>query len=259
MLLKEIKKKATMPSNGFPFQLPVIKEFKSIGLQKPVTIFVGDNGSGKSTLLEAIAYQSNHILVSGETMDIDDTFDAARKLAPHLQLSWSFKSKDGFFFRSEDFTSFMKKTRETRQDLEKDYREIKARDPNSLEALPYARNLGELKNLYGDGLEYQSHGESFLSLFQARMKGKGLYVLDEPETPLSPLKQLSLISLIKEMVEQGSQFIIATHSPMIMAMPNAAIYQIVEGSMEEVAFEEVEHVRVMKDFLDAPERFIKHL
>ncbi|WP_232299549.1 AAA family ATPase [Pontibacillus chungwhensis] len=176
-----------------------------------------------------------------------------------MKVTWRVRTKKGLFFRAEDFISFTKRIAEVREESKEKLREIKEKDPYSLEVLPYARTIHELKQLYGDGLEIRSHGESFLDLFQSRFKPGGVYILDEPEAPLSPLKQLSLISMIKDMIKEDAQFIIATHSPMLMALPDADIYQIEEGNLTNVSFEDIEHVKLTKDFLDQPERFIRHL
>ncbi|MGP4072119.1 AAA family ATPase [Piscibacillus sp. B03] len=198
MLLKRIEKSRNYKKQEFPFNLSLFIEFENINFHSPITLIVGENGTGKSTLLELIAYHAELIQINGEHMDLDDRFNSVKELTPYFKLIWNYKNKSGFFFQAESLTSFMDDIKHRREDLERDYNEIKRRDPNSLEILPYARNLHDLKQLYGDGLETQSHGESFLSLFQARFRPNSLYVLDEPESPLSPIKQLSLISMIKD-------------------------------------------------------------
>lgn len=137
--------------------------------------------------------------------------------------------------------------------------EIKKRNPHSLEILPYARTYSELRHLYGEGLDVRSHGESFLDLFQARFKPNGLYILDEPEAPLSPNKQLTFLALLHEMVQDGAQFIISTHSPILMAYPGATILEIKQDQLTQTSFAEVEHVRLTADFLKEPSRYLRHL
>jgi len=119
--------------------------------------------------------------------------------------------------------------------------------------------LHALEKNYEKGLESYSHGESFLELFQARIKPGGLYILDEPEAPLSPFRQLGFISLLKQMVEQGSQFIIATHSPIIMAFPNAEIYSFDADEIQKVDYENLEHVTLTKSFLQNPQAYLNRL
>lgn len=242
---------------NFPFSLPLISKFNNLSFEKPVTILVGENGTGKSTFLEGLAASADMILISGETMD--HSYEHAKTLGNTLKLSWSVKTKNGFFFRAEDFINFVRNTYKEKTEAREKVKEIKEKSPFSLEVLPYARTVYELEQLYGEGLETRSHGESFLDLFQARFRPNGLYIMDEPEAPLSPLKQISFISLIMEMVEKGAQFIIATHSPILMAIPNADIYTIDSGKFEKTNFEDLEHVNLTKLFLENPERFLRHL
>jgi predicted ATPase len=128
-----------------------------------------------------------------------------------------------------------------------------------LARLSTASGLGALQQRYGDGLDARSHGESFLALFQARFVPDGLYLLDEPEAPLSPIRQLALISAIKNMLTQNGQFIIATHSPILMAFPDAAILDFDGGQIHPARFDELEHVRLMRDFLQDPQAFLRAL
>jgi predicted ATPase len=125
--------------------------------------------------------------------------------------------------------------------------------------MPYLREIGALRKSYGEGLDARSHGESFLKLFQERFVGEGLYLLDEPEAPLSPNRQLALLALIKSMVDHGGQFLIATHSPILMAYPGAQILNFDGGRLHEEKFETLEHVITMKNFLDHPEIYLRHL
>jgi predicted ATPase len=125
--------------------------------------------------------------------------------------------------------------------------------------MPYERELGELEQRYGEGLDAQSHGESFLSLFQTRFVPGGLYLLDEPEAPLSPLRQLTLISLLKQMITQEAQFIIATHSPLLMAFPGATIFSFDGHQIQPAVYDELEHVTLTRQFLNNPDSFLKRL
>ncbi|WP_047982801.1 AAA family ATPase [Ornithinibacillus californiensis] len=257
--LKSVTKGGKTNNESYPFHLPFIKNFKEISFSNPVTIIVGENGTGKSTLLEAIATNMGSILIGGENIDSDPTLGPARELGMEMKLVWTIKTRKGFFFRANDFINFASRLAAIRQESKDTLQEIKKRDPHSLEVLPYARTLYDLQNLYGEGLDVRSHGESFLDLFQARFQPDGIYILDEPEAPLSPLKQLTLISMINDMVVEGGQFIIATHSPILMAIPNADIFAIIEDELKQVDYEEVEHVKLTRDFLNNPERFLRHL
>jgi predicted ATPase len=126
--------------------------------------------------------------------------------------------------------------------------------------MAYSRELHDMKQRYGEGgLDSYSHGESFLTLFQARFVPNGLYLLDEPEAPLSPIRQLSFIALLKQMVEQQAQFIIATHSPIIMAFPDAAILSFDGAKIRARQYEELEHVTLTRDFLNNPQAYLRNL
>jgi predicted ATPase len=257
------------PESGFPeifpFNLPLFQSLPALELETPVTFFVGENGSGKSTLMEALAIAVGSITVGSESVERDQTLNAVRKLALHMRLSWKKKTRKGFFLRAEDFFGYAKRMAQMRSELEAD---LKAVDEEYLDRsemaaqyarMPYAGELSDLKKRYGEGLDSRSHGESFLALFQSRFVPGGLYLLDEPEAPLSPLRQIGLIALLKEMVEKEAQFIIATHSPLILAFPGAVIYSFDTTPIRRVQYQELEHVSLTKDFLNNPDSFLKHL
>jgi predicted ATPase len=231
----------------------------------PVTMLVGENGSGKSTLMESLAVAIGSITVGSAQAEHDQSLRLLHPLADSLKLIWSRKTRRGFFLRSEDFFGYARRQHEMREEFEAEIRNIDA-DPTLSDAargfakLPYGRELGDMRRHYGEGLDVVSHGESFLALFQSRFVPNGLYLLDEPEAPLSPMRQLALISLIKHSVaEQGAQFIIATHSPILLAIPDATILAFSETGVQQVAYEETEHVRLTRDFLNHPEQFLRHL
>lgn len=257
--LRSITAKEKLTGDTYPFTIPVIQQFSYFQFSKPVTMIIGENGTGKSTFLEAIASHVESISISGESMDSDPSLEAAQMLAQKLTLSWTVRQKKGFFFRASDFIHFTERTAEIKRETTETLKEIKAKDPYSLEALPYANTLHDLKHLYGEGLEVRSHGEQFLDLFQARFRPGGLYILDEPEAPLSPLKQLSLITMINDMVKDKAQFIIATHSPILMAIPNADLYVIEDDKLKQTEYETIEHVTLTRDFLNNPARYLRHL
>ncbi len=156
--------------------------------------------------------------------------------------------------RAEDFFNFAKRTNQMRQELEEMALEYEGQAKRAI-----LKEKADLVRRYGDNLDENSHGESFLKLFQARFIPCGLYLLDEPEAPLSPLRQLSLISMLKEMVNQNSQFIIVTHSPILMAFPGASILSFDSYPIREVTYDEIEHVSLTKAFLNNPESFLRHL
>ncbi|RMH74109.1 MAG: ATP-binding cassette domain-containing protein [Gemmatimonadetes bacterium] len=261
MHLRSLRLKTDRLPAHFPFSLPLFHEL-TLEFTRPVTFFVGENGSGKSTLLEGLAAATGLPTVGGIDIQQDHTLEHARRLGAYLRLSWSKKTRRGFFLRAEDFFNFARRLQQTQQDLQADadYYEETLSGYGLMLAKGVA--LGQRQALihrYGENLDANSHGESFLKLFQTRVVPGGLYLLDEPETPLSPLRQLTFLSLLKSMVEHHSQFIIATHSPILMAFPDATILQFDPYPVQEVAYEAVEHVQLTRDFLNNPARFLRHL
>ncbi|MCB0114393.1 MAG: AAA family ATPase [Caldilineaceae bacterium] len=251
---------------GFPFSVPSLASLTAIRFESPVTFLVGENGSGKSTFLEALAAAAGSIAVGSSDVGSDETLSAARNVARHLKLAWKRRTHRGFFLRAEDFFGYAKRMAQIRAEMEAEIaavdREYEGRSDyaKGLAKMPYAGSLHALRQRYGEGgLDAQSHGESFLALFQSRFVPDGLYLLDEPEAPLSPLRQVGFLSLLKEMVGQNAQFIIATHSPILMAFPDATILSFDQTPVGPVAWEELEHVSVTRSFLNAPEAYLRHL
>lgn len=262
--LKYIKDKNISP-NKFPFSIPLVRAFEGIEFDSPVTIFVGENGTGKSTILEALAASTGSVAAGGEGIENDDTLRYARELGEHFKLTWNARTHRGFFLRAEDFFNYAKKMSEIKAEMEKRLSELddeykdKSDFALSYARMPYMGSLYEMQEMYGEGLDCNSHGEGFLKLFQSRLVPGGLYILDEPEAALSPMRQLAFISLVKEMVAKRCQFIIATHSPIIMAFPEASILSFDNIPIKKVEYDELEHVRIMKDFLNNKEQFLRRL
>ena len=253
---------------SFPFSVPAIRSLAGAQLEfpTPVTFLVGENGSGKSTLLEALACAAGSITVGSASANGDRTLAAVRLLARRLKLSWSKRKHAGFFMRSEDFFGFVKWNHDMREEFERELESIdqeykdRSEQARGLARMPFMRELADMRRRYGEDLDANSHGESYFTLFKSRFVPNGLYLLDEPEAPLSPMRQLGLMSMLKMMVEeQNAQFVIATHSPMLMAFPNATIYSFDAQTIRTVAYHEVEHVHVMKSFLESPQRYLRHL
>ena len=249
----------------YPFNLPLIQALPQITFTSSITFLVGENGSGKSTLLEALACAIGSITVGSTDLRRDATLAPARALAQHMRLSWTKKTQKGLFLRAEDYFGYVKKMSEMRTDLEEDLRRVNEENKHrsalaqSYARLAYAKELSAIKHRYGEGLDTRSHGESFLDFFSTRFVPNGLYLLDEPEAPLSPYRQITLLALLKHMVSQGAQFIIATHSPILMAYPGATILHFNKDAIEPVVYDEVEHVSVTKSFLKNPDAFLRHL
>ncbi|MBT2617644.1 MULTISPECIES: AAA family ATPase [unclassified Bacillus (in: firmicutes)] len=224
----------------FPLDLPVIRHLQEVAFHPSVTYVIGENGMGKSTLLEgiAIAYGFNP---EGGTLNFNfSNYDSHSNLDEYLRLKRGvYKPKDHFFFRAETFYNLA----------------------TNIEELDRESSFGSkiIDSFGGKSLHQQSHGESFFSAFVERFQGDGLYILDEPEAALSPLRQISMLARINELVQQGSQFIISTHSPIIMAYPDAKILQISDEGMSEVTLEESNHYLLMKQFFEDKDRLLHHL
>lgn len=228
--------------NQFPFNLPFIKNLKEINFSTKVTFFVGENGTGKSTILEAIAnnfgfgYEGGSKNISFKTSN-ENTYKPIELLAQDILLSWRIKPINGYFFRAESFFNIA------------NFIDIIAKE-----------DAGTYKSYGGKSLHEQSHGESFLSFFQSRIGFDGFYIFDEPEAALSPQRQLSLISIIYKMCKTtNSQFIIATHSPILLALPNSTIYSFDSDFLEKIDYKKTQHYQITKNFLDNPDIYFKHL
>lgn len=249
----------------FPFNVPIIRSLKSLNFQSDITFLVGENGSGKSTLLETIACAVGSITVGAESVETDPSLDHIRQLAKQFKLTWSKRTRKGFYMRSEDFFGYVKHLNAVKAELENDLKQVetdyqdRSDYAKGLASMAYARELHDLQHYYGDSLDSYSHGESYFTLFNARFVPGGLYLLDEPEAPLSPMRQLSFITMLGEMIKQDAQFIIATHSPILMAFPNAEILSFDGDHVEKIAYDDLEHVQVTRSFLNNPDQYLRHL
>lgn len=233
-------KRDRIPSfSVYPFRLPAVSALDEVRFSKPVTFFVGENGSGKSTILEAIA-SSYGFNPEGGTRNFNfSSYQSHSNLDDYLTvIKGVFRPEDGFFLRAESFYNVA----------------------SEIEKLDMDGFNGKLIDSYGGvSLHEQSHGESFMSLFLHKFQGNSLYILDEPEAALSPARQLTMIARMHELVRQGCQFIIATHSPIIMAYPAAEIYTLNEEGYSKVSYKETEHYQITKAFLDEPNRMLNIL
>lgn len=245
----------------FPFSLPVFQNIDELNFEKPVSIFVGENGSGKSTLLKGLALAMNLPVIGSSNLDTDDTLTSLNYFAEQLVGSWSRRTYNGFYFRAEDYFGFVKRLRNIDQELTNDIVDFEKKLSGTGLKMAVGSIHGQkeaLQKKYGD-LVKVSHGEGFLKILNQRITPEGIYLIDEPEAALSPMRQLSLYSLIKNLVTNGNcQFIIATHSPILMTLPNSQIFQF-NKSIQKVDFEETEHFSIMKQFLNNPESFTRHL
>jgi predicted ATPase len=215
----------------YPFNLRAFSQGIDLPFRSTVTFFVGENGSGKSTLLEALAECCGFNPEGGNRDHHRATFAGRSELAQALRLSWLPKVTEGFFLRAESFYNFA----------------------------TYIEQVSDLRAYGGRSLHAQSHGESFLSLFANRFE-QGLYILDEPEAALSPQRQLSFLRIIHDLATpRHAQFIIATHSPILLAYPGAVMFDLDGDAIRPTTYQETKHFQITRDFLNSPERFFKHL
>ncbi len=249
-------------SHPFPFNILAVKFARQIALDARVTIFAGDNGSGKSTLLESLAFYLKLPLIGGQ-IDSHAGFEAARLIKPYMEIEWQNQINKGFFFRAEDFSDFINGVERENNKIDANLRELKGQvDDAIIERMRESMNytLFDMRRKYGENMQAFSHGEAYLKIIQTRIADKGIYLLDEPEAALSPLKQLSLIAFILDVLKGGkAQFIMATHSPILMGIPGATLYEIQEDNMQQVSYKETDHYRITKTFLDNPQYYLRHL
>lgn len=214
-----------------PFNIAAFSQGIDIALSTNVTFFVGENGSGKSTLLEALAECCGFSPEGGNRDHQRETLADRSELAQALRLSWLPRVTEGFFMRAESFYNFA----------------------------TYLDQVSNLRAYGGRSLHQQSHGESFLALFAYRFE-QGIYILDEPEAALSPQRQLAFLRILHQLEAPGhAQFLIATHSPIILSYPGARLYSLDGDSVAQIEYQETEHFQVTRNFLNAPERYFKHL
>ncbi len=226
---------------SFPFHLPAVESLKEeLSFHPNVTYLVGENGMGKSTLLEGIAVSLGFNPEGGTQNFNFSSYDSHSDLADYLSLAKGFhKPSNQFFFRAETYYNVATNIEEL------------DRDP-----------LGGGKiidSFGGTSLHQQSHGESFFSAFMYRFGGDGLFILDEPEAALSPIRQLSMLTRIHDLVNEGSQFIISTHSPILMAYPDARMLQLTKAGISDSTLEDTEHYKIMKQFFEDKDRLLHHL
>lgn len=221
-------------STDYPYNIPAVVQINKLNFDSSVTFLVGENGSGKSTILEAIAVASGFPSEGGTKNMIFSTYNSTSCLYNALKLTrGARREKDGYFLRAESFynvASYME-------------------EPNIKGPLRYG----------GKVMHNQSHGESFMWLINHRFSKNGLYILDEPEAALSPQRQLSLLIAINDLVKKGSQFIISTHSPILLSFPGASIYQLGSDGIDKINYDDAENVKLTRDFLNNPDIFLRQL
>lgn len=216
--------------NKYPFNIEIVKNFEELDFTSPVTFFVGENGIGKSTFIEAIAVCLGLPSEGGTQNFIYSTKNTVSNLSDYFKIIKSNKPKTKFFLRAESFYNFS----------------------TEVERLAEEDGFATLYSSYGGNLHECSHGESFIKLVQNRFTDHGLYILDEPEAALSPQRQLSLLCMIDDLVKQGSQFIIATHSPILISYRGGKILDL-NNNFKEVNYMDTDVYKLYKLYLDDPE------
>lgn len=263
-LIKEPIKLKNNDDDKYPFSVPIIKNLDFLDLSHNVTIIVGENGSGKSTLLEIVALKLKLYRISFDSSYQDEEFLDLKQAIKDFKITYKVKPQ-GFFFRSEDFITYLHFLEHAKREayaeinrIKEEY-QYKSTLAKSLAMMPHYRTLNDIESMYNNPLLEVSHGESYLDFFKSRLKPNSLYILDEAEVPLSIQNQLTLLLMIKEAVDDGCQFIISTHSPVLMSYPNAFLYEIKNDIIEKVSYDEITSVRLLKDFLNYKDNYLRHL
>ncbi len=263
MYLDRVTRRPGHTGEGFPWTVPLVAGLDDLQFTTAVTFLVGENGSGKSTLLEGMAWGMDATAIGRHHLAGDPTLAGARLFPQGFRFSRGAHARTRLFLRAEDVFGFTGRVSEDMATLRAEAKALGDTLPEG-----YGRTLavgtvlgqaGAFAHTYGANPDGRSHGETFLHIMQERMHGDGLYFLDEPETPLSPTRVLALMIMIETLVARGCQFIIATHSPILLALPGATILLAENGVLAPAAWDDLEHVRVTRAFLNDPASVLRRL
>jgi predicted ATPase len=253
---------AAVHADRFPWTLPLVHGLQELAFTMPVTFLVGENGSGKSTLLEGIAAGMDAVAAGARDLRRDPTLQAARDFAAGYVFVRRRHARTRLFLRAEDvfgYTGRLTADMAGLVDIEQDLARLPEGSGRDRATGMARGERAALERRYGADPDARSHGETFLALLQTRLVPNGLYFLDEPETPLSPMRVLALIALLADRVRQNCQFIIATHSPILMAIPDATILLAENDTLRATEWNDLEHVRVTRAFLADPAAHLRRL
>jgi predicted ATPase len=258
MLIENIK--ITPPTHqDYPFNLDLFKLEINLDVNAPVTLFLGENGSGKSSLLKLLQSKLKLIEIKIPEFDKVSKYDAKT-----VSINPSLGKVKGFFFESLTFINYIEYIKKEIMDSKENIKRVDMEYKNKsdyarmMAKSPYSKTIYELENMYSKDLAHSSHGESYLDFFSSRIKDNQIYLLDEPETPLSTQNQLTLTAMIMAATNRGCQFIIATHSPIIAAIPKALIYQISDDKFVKTKYDDIASIQLLKQFLNNKEQFLRY-
>lgn len=248
--------------NGYPMDTPVIRSLSSLEFTRPVTFLTGENGCGKTTLIELLAEMSHAVRIDGNAAP-----DQKRRLiataAPNFRIELTRRPSHCFYFHAEGFIRYTDGVYAMRAEAQDALDDLYANQrygsdyARQLASQPYAGALAQMRDMYGHDITARSHGESFLDFFGGRIHPNGLYLLDEPEAALSFFNQYVLLNMLRDAVRQNCQFIISTHSPVLTALPDTDIRLIDNGAITATSYDSLPGVTFLRDFLTAPQRYLR--
>jgi predicted ATPase len=240
---------------SFPFPIPRLLALRQLEFTAPVTFFVGENGTGRSTLLEAIALRAKIPCAAGQTLEHDPSLAGVHPLARSLRLTWRPRTQYGFVLRPEDFFDFVRENRKREKNKDK----VAPQSPEHPQRGYTLVRKSSAKNRFEDAFISPTQRTSFMEFFRTHTVPGGLHLIDEPEAALSPQAQLEFLAHLKSLVAANAQFIIATHSPVLLAYPEAQILCFDSGEIRPIAYSEIPHVKFMRHFLQEPDEYLRKL
>lgn len=263
--LKAIRQKEHLrETDAYPLSLPAVAALERLEFTTPVTLLAGDNGAGKTTLMELIASAAGAVRVGGAGGG-SDAHAAFQTAARVFRTEFVHKPLHSFFFLAEDFTRYIDRRvamiREEQEELDRVAHEYAGRSAyaRGQASMPHASELAQLRGMYGEELSERSHGEGYIDFFGARLRDGGLYLMDEPEGALSYYNQYVLMHMIADAAARSCQFIISTHSPILLAYPDARLLLAREDGYREGTYADLKNIAFLRDFLASPQRYLREL